>query len=88
MELSAEYYKEYGSRVGRLILTQRVYKVRKDRLGAARTLQTYWNVFCLVRKKETGCLEIEPLIKSQMHRVPASTPFEKAFYHLTRSCSG
>ena len=49
--------------------------VRKDRLGAASTLQTYWNVFCLVRKKETGCLEIDPLIKSQMHGVRGSTPF-------------
>ena len=43
--------------------------VRKDRLGAASTLQTYWNVFCLVRKKETGYLEINPLIKSQIHGV-------------------
>ena len=38
-------------------------------MGAASTLQTYWNVFCLVRKKETGSLEIDPLVKSQMHGV-------------------
>jgi len=38
-------------------------------VGAASTLQTYWNVFCLVRKKETGYLEIDPLVKSQMHGV-------------------
>ena len=43
--------------------------VRKDTLGAASTLQTYWNVFCLVRKKETGCQIIDPLVKSQMHGV-------------------
>ena len=45
-------------------------------LSVASTLQTYWNVFYLVRKKETGCLEIDPLIKSQMHgvREPHSTP--------------
>ena len=50
--------------------------IRKDRLSAASTLQTYWNVFCLVQKKETGYLEIDPLIKSQMHgvREPHSTP--------------
>lgn len=38
-------------------------------VGAASTLQTYWNVFCLVRKKETGCQEIDPLVKSQMQGV-------------------
>jgi len=43
--------------------------VRKDTLGAASTLQTYWNVFCLVRKKVTGCQEIDPLVKSQMQGV-------------------
>ncbi len=42
---------------------------RKDTMGAASTLQTYWNVFCLVRKKETGSLEIDPPVKSQMHGV-------------------
>ncbi len=42
---------------------------RKDSIGAASTLQTYWNVLCLVRKKETGCYQIDPLIKSQMHGV-------------------
>lgn len=42
---------------------------RKDTLGAASTLQTYWNVFCLVRKKETGYHMLDPLIKSQMHGV-------------------
>lgn len=43
--------------------------VRKDTLSAASTLQTYWNVFCLVRKKITGFQEIDPLIKSQMQEV-------------------
>ena len=46
-----------------------LFTVRKDTLGAASSLQTYWNVCCLVRKKETGCLEIDPLINSQMHGV-------------------
>ena len=35
--------------------------IRKDRLSTASILQTL--------KKETGCLEIDPLIKSQMHGV-------------------
>ncbi len=42
---------------------------RKDSLGAASSLQTYWNAFCLVRKQETGRHQIDPLIKSQMHGV-------------------
>ena len=42
---------------------------RKGTLGAASTLQTYWNVFCLMRKKETGYQMIDPLVKSQMHGV-------------------
>ncbi|KAL9582090.1 MAG: hypothetical protein Q9212_003502 [Teloschistes hypoglaucus] len=42
---------------------------RKGSLGAASSLQTYWNALCLVRKQETGCHQIDPLIKSQMHGV-------------------
>lgn len=42
---------------------------RKDSLGAASSLQTYWNAFCLLRKQETGRHQIDPLIKSQMHGV-------------------
>ena len=42
---------------------------RKDRPDAARSLQTYWNALCLVRKQETGCHQINPLIKSQMYGV-------------------
>ena len=43
--------------------------VRRDSVSAADTLQTYWNVFCLVRKKETGCQDIDSLLKSQMQGV-------------------
>ena len=46
---------------------------RKDRLGAASSLQTYWNALCLVRKQETGYHQIDPLIKSQMHGVCRSS---------------
>jgi len=42
---------------------------RKNSLGAASSLQTYWNALCLVRKQETGCHLLDPLIKSQMHGV-------------------
>ncbi|KAL9027313.1 MAG: hypothetical protein Q9196_004144 [Gyalolechia fulgens] len=42
---------------------------RKGSLGAASSLQIYWNASCLVRKQETGCYQIDPLIKSQMHGV-------------------
>lgn len=28
------------------------------------TLQTYWNVFTLMRRKETGILAIDPLVKT------------------------
>ncbi|KAI4213155.1 MAG: hypothetical protein L6R36_009463 [Xanthoria steineri] len=38
-------------------------------LGTASSLQIYWNALCLVRKQETGCHQIDPLIKSQMHGV-------------------
>ena len=52
-----------------------LFSVQKDRQSAASTLQTYWNVFCLVRKKETDRPEIDPLIKSQIHGIwePHST---------------
>ena len=46
---------------------------RKDSLGAASSLQTYWNALCLVRKQVTGCHQIDPLIKSQMHGVYQSS---------------
>lgn len=42
---------------------------RSDTLRAASSLQTYWNTFCLVRRKETGLHHIDPLTKSQMHGV-------------------
>ncbi|KAL8800746.1 MAG: hypothetical protein Q9182_004951 [Xanthomendoza sp. 2 TL-2023] len=42
---------------------------RKGSLGAASSLQIYWNALCLVRKQETGSHQIDPLIKSQMYRV-------------------
>ena len=42
---------------------------RKDSIGAASSLQTYWNALCLMRKQETGCHQLNPLIKSQMHGV-------------------
>ena len=42
---------------------------RKDSLGAASSLQTYWNAFCLLRRQETGRYQIDPLIKSQIYRV-------------------
>lgn len=42
---------------------------RNGSLGAASSLQTYWNALYLVRKQETGCYQIDPLIKSQMHGV-------------------
>lgn len=58
--------------------------VRKDRVGAVSTLQTYWNAFCLVRKKETGYQAIDPLIKSQMHGV-RSKPLTSILLRLTTS---
>ena len=42
---------------------------RKDSLGAASSLQKYWNAFCLLRNQEPGRHQIDPLIKSQMHGV-------------------
>lgn len=44
-------------------------KKPKDRFGAASSLQTYWNALCLVRKQETGCHQIAPFIKNQMHGI-------------------
>ena len=43
--------------------------IQKDQLSAVSSLQIYWNVFCLMQKKETDCLKIDSLIKSQMHTV-------------------
>ena len=42
---------------------------RSETLRTASLLRTNWNRFCLVRKREIGCHEIDPLIKSQMHGV-------------------
>lgn len=42
---------------------------REDSIGAASSLQTYWNAWCLVRRQETGCFQVDPLIKNQMHGV-------------------
>ncbi|KAI9893013.1 MAG: hypothetical protein M1814_000897 [Vezdaea aestivalis] len=41
-------------------------EVRRTRIKSTTTLQTYWNVFVIVRKKLTGYPSIEPLVKSQM----------------------
>lgn len=55
---------------------------RSETLRSAGTLQTYWNTFCIVRKNETGCVTIDPLIKSQMcgvspplHHLPLPSSF-------------
>lgn len=53
----------------------RLLKIWKDQIGGVGTLQTYWNVFCQVQKKVTGCMQIDPLIKSQMHGVRGSSFF-------------
>lgn len=37
---------------------------RKASIGAASSLQTYWNAWCLVRKQESGGYQLDPLIKS------------------------
>lgn len=42
---------------------------RKGSIGAASSLQTYWNAWCLVRKQETGGHQLDPLIKTQMRGV-------------------
>lgn len=63
----------------------------EQKVGAASTLQTYWNVFCLFRKKETGCLEIDPLIKTQMHGVrhnTLSTIYPHANWYLGQTTVG
>ena len=43
--------------------------VRRESFRAASSLQTYWNVFSLIRKKETGLVFIDPTIKAQMTAV-------------------
>lgn len=50
-----------------------VLHVRRASVRHASTLQTYWNVFTLMRRKETGIVDINPLVKTQMHGV--SCPF-------------
>ncbi len=46
-----------------------ILQERSETLRTASSLQTYWNTFCLVRKKETGYHLTDPLVKSQMHGV-------------------
>lgn len=55
------------------VFFDRLLKIRKDRIGEVGTLQPFWNVFCQVQKKETGCLQIDPLIKGQMHEVRSNS---------------
>ncbi|KAF2158757.1 hypothetical protein M409DRAFT_30718 [Zasmidium cellare ATCC 36951] len=42
---------------------------RRESLRSASSLQTYWNVFTLMRRSETGIIDVPLLIKSQMHGV-------------------
>ncbi|KAJ9646989.1 hypothetical protein H2199_001975 [Coniosporium tulheliwenetii] len=44
------------------------YLIRESegRLDSARSLQTYWNVLCIVREMDTGGLKVDPLTKAQM----------------------
>ena len=46
-----------------------VLRQRSDTLRAASSLQTYWNTFGLVRRKETGCCVIDAEIKRQWQGV-------------------
>ena len=46
-----------------------VLHTRRASVRHASTLQTYWNVFTLMRRRETGIVDITPLVKTQMHGV-------------------
>lgn len=46
---------------------------RRKSIREASSLQTYWNVFGLIRKKETGLVFIDPTIKAQMTAVRKSS---------------
>ncbi|KAJ9644078.1 hypothetical protein H2199_003946 [Coniosporium tulheliwenetii] len=43
-----------------------VIRESEGRLDSARSLQTYWNVLCIVREMDTGGLKVDPLTKAQM----------------------
>ncbi|KAF2240201.1 hypothetical protein BU26DRAFT_512420 [Trematosphaeria pertusa] len=38
-------------------------------IDSSRSLQTYWNVLCIVRRQETGRIDIDPVVKHQMKNV-------------------
>ena len=42
-------------------------KKRKNSLDVINFLQTYWNVFCFVRKQKTNYHQIDSFIKNQIH---------------------
>jgi len=43
-----------------------VLHTRRESLRSASSLQTYWNVFTLMRRSETGIIDVPLLIKAQM----------------------
>jgi hypothetical protein len=38
-------------------------------IDCSRSVQTYWNVLCMVRRQETGLIDIDPVTKHQMKNV-------------------
>jgi hypothetical protein len=45
--------------------------IRESRgsIDCSRTVQTYWNVLCMLRRQETGRIDIDPVTKHQMFNV-------------------
>ena len=40
-------------------------------IDSSRSVQTYWNVLCIVRRQETGLIDMDPVLKHQMMNVRA-----------------
>ena len=40
-------------------------------IDSSRSVQTYWNVLCILRRQETGLIDIDPVLKHQMMNVRA-----------------
>lgn len=66
-----------------------VLHTRRASVRHASTLQTYWNVFTLMRRRETGIVDITPLVKTQMHGVswPVMLPLHAVHALRIRRCA-
>lgn len=53
-------------------------------IDSSRTVQTYWNVLCILRRQETGRIDIDPVTKHQMFNVRQVLMSQKMLGALTK----